>query len=125
VTRLQLLVRAVGVVSVGLGTVGVAAPRALTGAAGVRPAAQDASLPVVVRFAASRQIALGLALLTRRDVDPGRAAGLFLPVTVVDAAAALAGVRAGTLAPRAAVLSAAVLAANVAVRVAAGPARRG
>ena len=114
-TRLQRLVRGIGWASVAVAGVAAVAPRGLAGAAGVRAAQDDAALPVVVRFAAARQLSLGLALLTRTPVPVGRSARLFLPLTALDAAAALDGVRRGTLAPRAGVLALTVLAANVAV----------
>jgi hypothetical protein len=119
VTRLQSFVRAVGVASVAFGVVAALAPRRVAAAGGVRAAATDAALPVVVRFAAARQLSLGLALLTRHPPDAGRAARLFLPLTALDAAAALSGVRAGVLAPRAAALSLTVLAADAWVALAA------
>jgi len=106
--------RGVGWASLALAGVAVAAPRRLAAAAGVRHADEDATLPLLVRLAAARQVALGLALLTRRPLDPRRAAGLFLPLTAVDAAAVLAAWQRGTVAPRAAVASLAVLAATTA-----------
>ena len=79
-TGLERFVRGVGVVSLGLAAVGLAAPRELASLAGVR-ASGDASLPVLVRLNAARQAVLGLALLTRTPVDVRRSAGLFLPLT--------------------------------------------
>ena len=117
---LRSFVRAVGVVSVGLGGVGVARPRALAAAAGVRPTG-DASLPVLVRLAAARQVVLGLALLTRSPVDVRRSAGLFLPLTALDAATVLAGTRQGVLARRSSVMSLVVLAANVGIAAVSRP----
>ena len=107
-------VRAVGLACVGLGGLAIARPRALAEAAGVRSAG-DASLPVLVRLAAARQVVLGLALLTRSPVDVRRSAGLFLPLTALDAAAVLGGTRQGVLARRSAVLSLVVLATNAAL----------
>jgi len=115
---LERFVRGVGVVSVGLAAVGLTRPRELAQVAGVRTPA-DASLPVLVRLTAARQAVLGLALLTRTPVDVGRAAGLFLPLTALDAVSVLVGVRRGVLARRSGALSLAVLAANAAVAQAA------
>lgn len=111
-------VRAVGWTSVGLGLLAAAAPRRVARAGGVAdPSA--AAVPVLVRLAAARQLSLGLAILSRRPVPVGRSARLFLPVTVVDAAAVLAGVRSGALERRSGAYSLLVLATNVAVAVAA------
>ena len=122
-TGLERLVRGVGVVSVGLAAVGLARPRELAAAAGVRTA-DDASLPVLVRLNAARQGVLGLALLTRTPVDVRRSSGLFLPLTALDAVAVLLGVRAQVLAPRSAVMALTVLGVNVAVvRAAPQPSR--
>ena len=111
---LATFVRAVGVASLGLGGLGLARPRALAAAAGVQPVG-DASLPVLVRLAAARQVVLGLALLTRSPVDVRRAAGLFLPLTVLDAVAVVGATRQGVLARRSTGMSLAVLATNVVV----------
>ncbi len=117
--RLEQLVRGVGVVSLGLAGVGLLRPRELAYVAGVR-ASGEASLPVLVRLNAARQAVLGLALLTRTPTDVGRSAGLFLPLTALDAAAVLLGVRSRALAPRSAVMALTVLGVNVAVARAAG-----
>lgn len=113
---LELLVRGVGVVSLALAAVGLVRPRELAQAAGVR-APGDASLPVLVRLNAARQGVLGLALLTRSPVDVRRSAGLFLPLTALDAVAVLLGVRGGVLAPRSAAMALTVLGVNAAVLV--------
>ncbi len=113
-TPLERVVQGVGVASLVFGTAGVLAPRRLAGAFGVRPT-QAPVLPLLVRFAASRQLALGAALLTRSPVPVGRSARLFLPVTAVDAAAAVVGHRQGLVGRRALVFSGAVLVTNVAV----------
>ena len=112
--RLALLVRGVGLVSVALAAAGLVRPRQLAAAGGVR-ASGDASLPVLVRLVAARQGVLGLALLTRSPVDVRRAAGLFLPLTGLDAVAVLLGVRGRVLAPRSAAMALTVLAVNAAV----------
>lgn len=120
---LARFVRGVGVVSVGLAAVGLARPRLLTSWGGVvdtGPRTGDV-VGLLVRLGAARQGVVGLALLTRRPTDVRRSAGLFLPLTAVDAAVVVAAVRAGTLRPRAAAMSLAVLAANAGV---AGRARR-
>ena len=116
-TGLERLVRGVGVVSVGLAAVGLARPRELAAVAGVRTA-DDASLPVLVRLNAARQLVLGIALLTRTPVDVRRSSGLFLPLTALDAVAVVLGVRSGVLAPRAAAMALAVVSVNAAVQAA-------
>ena len=108
--------RAVGVVSLLLAALGMVRPRALASAAGVRSSA-DASLPLLVRLAAARQAVLGLALLTRSPVDVRRSAGLFLPLTALDAAAVLLAQQQGVLRPRSVVMATTVLATNVVVAV--------
>lgn len=105
-------VQAVGVTSVGLATLGVVRPRALLVAGGVVEPDGAAVVPLLVRLAAARQGVVGLALLTRRPPDVRRSAGLFLPLTAVDAAAVLVAVRGGVLRPRSAAMSLTVLAAN-------------
>ncbi len=106
---------AVGGVSLVLAAVGLVRPRLLASAAGVRTADQDAALPLLVRLVAARQAVLGLALLTRVPVDVRRSAALFLPLTAADLAAVAAATATGVLQRRAAAMSAAVLAVNVAV----------
>ncbi len=114
---LQRLVQGVGVVSLGLGALATVAPRRVAAAGGVRePGAGP--LPLLVRLVAARQVSLGLALLTRRPTPVGRASGLFLPTTALDAAAVLLGVRSGVLKGRSAVMATTVLATNVAVTLA-------
>lgn len=113
---LQQLVRAVGVVSVALGAVATVAPERVAAAGGVRDAGSPV-VPLLVRLNAARQITVGLALLTRR-VPVGRASGLFLPLTALDAAAVLSARRAGVLSGRSVVMALAVLTTNVAVSVA-------
>jgi hypothetical protein len=108
---LQRFVRGVGAVSVALAVVGLVRPGALVAAGGVVGGASGA-LPLVVRLAAARQGVVGLALLTRRPTDVRRSAGLFLPLTTVDAVVVLSAVRSGVLLPRAGAMSLAVLAAN-------------
>ena len=108
---LAALVRAVGWASLVIAGGAVVAPRALAGAVGVR--APDApALPVLVRLIAARQASLGLALLTRRPTPVRRSADLFLPLTALDAAAVVQGVRTGALDRRAAAAAAAVLTVN-------------
>ncbi len=110
-TPLPRFVRAVGWTSLALTALGAAAPRQLAAAGGVRDTGGGV-LPVVVRLAAARQGVLGLALLTRRPTDVRRSAELFLPLTALDAAAVLAGVRSGALHRRSALMSLAVLGTN-------------
>jgi hypothetical protein len=121
VSGLQRFVRLVGQVSVGLGVVAVVAPRGVARAGGVRTADTDPVLPLLVRLNAARQLALGLALLTRRPADPRRSAALFLPITGVDAAAVLLARRRGLLAPRSTVMALAVLTTNLGIWLAAEP----
>lgn len=116
-TPLQHLVRAVGLVSVGLGAVATVAPARVAAAGGVREVSGPV-LPLLVRLNAARQLSLGLALLSRRPTPVSRASGLFLPLTALDAAAVLAARRAGALEPRSARMALTVLATNVAVSVA-------
>jgi hypothetical protein len=114
------LVRGVGVVSVLLGGYAAVRPEHVATVGGVREPYVPV-LPLLVRLVAARQVSLGLALLSRSPVDVRRASGLFLPVTALDAAAVLGGVRSGVLARRSAVLSLTVLATDVAVWRAARP----
>ena len=114
-----VFVRAVGVVSVALAAVGLVRPRALTAAGGVVDDPGGGAVPLLVRLGAARQGVLGLALLTRRPTDVRRSAGLFLPLTTVDAVVVLLAVRAGVLLPRAGVASLAVLTTNAAVALSA------
>ncbi len=109
---LERFVRAVGWTSVALATFGITAPRPLASVAGVRDTAPDV-VELLVRLASARQLVLGLAILSRRPTDVGRAARLFLPLTTLDAIAVGLAVRRGTLHPRAAAASATVLATNV------------
>ena len=113
---------AVGAVSVALSAIGLASPRALARAAGVR-AAGETALPLLVRLIAARQGALGLALLTRVPVDVRRSAALFLPLTTADLTAVAAATAAGALHRRSLVMATAVLAVNAAVLVAASRGR--
>lgn len=105
-------VRAVGVASVALAVIGLARPRLLTTWGGVVEPAPGGVLPLLVRLNAARQGVLGLALLTRRPTDVRRSAGLFLPLTAVDAAVVVAAARDGVLRPRAVAMSLAVLGTN-------------
>lgn len=117
-TPLQRFVRAVGYASLAIGGLASVAPREVARCGGVRTP-DDSSLPVLVRLAAARQISVGLALLTRTPPEVARAARLFLPLTALDAAAVLAGVRRGGLAPRSAAMALTVLGTNAAVALAA------
>jgi len=105
------LVRAVGWASLALAGVAVVAPRLLAGTLGLRDPGASA-VPVLVRLVAARQASLGLALLTRRPTPVRRSADLFLPLTALDAAAVVHGVRNGALDRRAAAAAAAVLTVN-------------
>ena len=113
--RLGDVVRAVGVVSVGLSLLGLVRPRALTSGGGVVAVPPGGVVDLVVRLGAARQGVLGLALLTRRPPDARRSAALFLPLTAVDAVVVIGAVRAGVLRPRAAAMSLAVLATNAGI----------
>lgn len=116
-TPLEHLVRGVGVVSVVLGGYASVQPRRVAAVGGVRDP-EAPVLPLLVRLVAARQVALGVAILTRHPVPVGRSAGLFLPVTALDAAAVLGARRAGVLSGRSVPMALAVLATNVAVSVA-------
>ena len=113
-TGLQVFVRGVGWVSLGLAAVGAVRPRQLAGAGGVQNT-DDPTLPLLVQLNAARQAVLGLALLTRSPVDVQRSARLFLPLTAADLAAVVAGRRAGVLAPRSVAMATAVFATNLAI----------
>ncbi len=115
-SALPVFVRTVGWTSLGLAAVGTVAPRRLAEVGGVRACDGDL-VPVLVRMAAARQALIGVAVLTRRPTDVRRSTNLFLPLTTFDAAAVLLGVRAGALRPRSGLMSAAVLATNVAIGV--------
>ena len=111
---LPRFVRAVGWASVGVGAAAAAAPRQVASLGGARDVRPDL-VPVLVRLAGARQVAIGLAVLTRRPTDVRRTADLFLPLTVLDAGAVLHGVGSGALHRRAGVLALGVLATDVAV----------
>lgn len=104
--------RTVGTLSVCVGAAGLLAPRCVAGLLGVQPraAARDASLPLLVRLVAARNLAMGVALLVTPRPQPRRATEVTLLLTALDAAAVLGAHRGGDAGRRSAVLSSLVLA---------------
>lgn len=113
---LPAFARAVGWSSLALAGAATVCPRQVAGTGGVRDTRHDL-VPVLVRMAAARQALIGVAVLTRRPTDVARSTALFLPLTALDAAAVLAGVRSGALRRRSGLMSTMVLAGNIAVGV--------
>lgn len=109
-------VREVGWTSLALAAAPTMAPRHVARAGGVRETRHEL-VPVLVRLAAARRALIGVAVLTRRPTDVARSTSPFIPLTRLDAAAVLLGVRSSALHPRSGVMSMAVLAANVATGV--------
>ena len=103
--------KAVGSLSVWIGTAALFAPRWIAGVLGVRDAAArtDIALPMLVRLMAARNITLGAALLAVPASQARRTSEITLLLTGLDAAAVLVGRRGGDVAPRSAALSLAVL----------------
>jgi hypothetical protein len=108
--------KAVGSLSIWLGTAGLFAPRAVPRLLGVRDAATtgDVAMPLLVRLVAARNIAMGTALLVSPPPQPARTTEVTLLLTLLDAAAVLTAWRGGDVARRSAVLSLAVLSGAVA-----------
>jgi hypothetical protein len=101
----------VGTLSIGIGTAALFAPRALprllgASATGTR---EDVLLPLLVRLAAARNIAMGAALLVAPAPQPRRTTEVALLLTALDAAAVLVARRGGDVARRSAVTSLLVL----------------
>ncbi|SNS21565.1 protein of unknown function [Geodermatophilus saharensis] len=104
--------RAVGSLSVWIGTAALFAPRWIAGTLGVRPdaARDDVALPLLVRLGAARNIAMGAALLVTPAPQARRTTEVALLLTALDAAAVWTSRATGDVRPRSAVLSGLVLA---------------
>ena len=104
--------RAVGSLSIWIGTAALFAPRWIAGALGVRPDAArgDVALPLLVRLGAARNIAMGAALLVTPAPQARRTTEVTLLLTALDAAAVWTARGEGDVARRSAVLSGIVLA---------------
>ena len=104
--------KAVGTLSIWIGTTALFAPRWIAGALGVRPDAArgDAALPLLVRLGAARNIAMGAALLVTPAPQARRTTEVTLLLTGLDAAAVWTSRATGDVRPRSAVLSGIVLA---------------
>jgi hypothetical protein len=102
----------VGTLSIGIGTAALFAPRALPRLLGASETGtrEDVLLPLLVRLAAARNIAMGAALLVAPAPQPRRTTEVALLLTALDAAAVLVARRGGDVARRSAVTSLAVLA---------------
>jgi len=103
--------RAIGSISIWLGTGALFAPRAITSVLGVRDedARTDGALPLLVRLIAARNIAMGAALLVTPAPQAKRTTEVTLLLTALDAAAVLVGRRGGDVAGRSVGLSLTVL----------------
>src|SRR5919107_4596285 len=99
--------KSIGTLSIWLGTAALFAPRAITGALGVRDVAarSDVALPLLVRLIAARNIAMGAALLVTPAPQAKRTTEVTRLLTAPDAAAVLVGRRGGDVARRSVVLS--------------------
>ncbi len=103
--------KSVGTLSIWIGTAALFAPRALPRLLGADDAATraDVLLPLLVRLAAARNIAMGAALLVTPAPQARRTTEVTLLLTALDAAAVLLARRGGDVAQRGAVTSLAVL----------------
>ena len=104
--------KAVGSLSIWIGTAALFAPRWIAGTLGVRPDAArgDVALPLLVRLGAARNIAMGAALLVTPAPQARRTTEVTLLLTALDAAAVWTSRAEGDVARRSAVLSGIVLA---------------
>ncbi|SFO71414.1 protein of unknown function [Geodermatophilus dictyosporus] len=102
----------VGSLSMWIGGAALFAPRWISGVLGVRPDAArgDVALPLLVRLAAARNIAMGAALLGTPAPQARRTTEVALLLTALDAAAVWTSRAEGDVARRSAVLSGVVLA---------------
>ena len=102
----------VGTLSIWIGTAALFAPRALPRLLGASKTGtrDDVLLPLLVRLAAARNIAMGAALLVAPAPQARRTTEVTLLLTTLDAAAVLVARRGGDVAPRSAGLSMTVLA---------------
>lgn len=103
--------RTVGTLSIWIGTAALFAPRALPRLLGADETGtrEDVLLPLLVRLAAARNIAMGAALLVTPAPQARRTTEVTLLLTGLDAAAVLVARRGGDVARRSAVTSLAVL----------------
>jgi Domain of unknown function (DUF4267) len=104
--------KAVGSLSIWIGTAALFAPRWIAGVLGVRPdaAREDVALPLLVRLGAARNIAMGAALLVTPAPQARRTTEVTLLLTGLDAAAVWTSRAEGDVAARSAALSGIVLA---------------
>ena len=103
--------RTVGTLSIWIGTAALFAPRTLPRLLGASETGTrtDVLLPLLVRLAAARNIAMGAALLVTPAPQARRTTEVTLLLTALDAAAVLVARRDGDVARRSAVTSLAVL----------------
>jgi hypothetical protein len=103
--------RTVGTLSIWVGTAALFAPRTLPRLLGASETGTrtDVLLPLLVRLAAARNIAMGAALLVTPAPQARRTTEVTLLLTALDAAAVLVARRDGDVARRSAVTSLAVL----------------
>ena len=108
--------KSVGTLSIWIGTAALFAPRTLPRWLGLDDTATrtDVALPLLVRLAAARNIAMGAALLVTPAPQARRTTEVTLLLTALDAAAVLVARRGGDVDERSAVLSLAVLATSAA-----------
>ncbi len=103
--------KTVGTLSIWIGTAALFAPRTLPRWLGLDDAATrtDVALPLLVRLAAARNIAMGAALLATPAPPAHRTTEVTLLLTALDAAAVLVARRGGDVARRSPVLALSVL----------------
>jgi hypothetical protein len=103
--------KTIGTLSIWIGTAALFAPRALPRLLGADDTGTrtDVLLPLLVRLAAARNIAMGAALLVTPAPQARRTTEVTLLLTALDAAAVLVARRGGDVAPRSVVLSSVVL----------------
>ncbi|SDN75611.1 hypothetical protein [Geodermatophilus sp. DSM 45219] len=103
--------KTIGTLSIWIGTAALFAPRALPRLLGADDTGTrtDVLLPLLVRLAAARNIAMGAALLVTPAPQARRTTEVTLLLTALDAAAVLVARRGGDVAPRSVVLSSIVL----------------
>ena len=104
--------KTVGTLSIWVGTAALFAPRALPRLLGASETGtrEDVLLPLLVRLAAARNIAMGAALLVVPVPQPRRTTEVTLLLTALDAAAVWTSRATGDVRPRSAALSGVVLA---------------
>ncbi len=108
--------KTVGTLSIWIGTAALFAPRTLPRWLGASETGTrtDVLLPLLVRLAAARNIAMGAALLVSPAPQARRTTEVTLLLTALDAAAVLVARRGGDVARRSPVLSLTVLSAAAA-----------